>query len=75
MTQRDHFRLIAAGFSLIYLATMGALVTLGMPFLEGARNEIFMFVILPIGTIGLILTIVAHRLGRDPSAENWTDSI
>ena len=39
MTRRGSFRLIAAGFSLIYFAAMGALVTLAMPVLEGRKPE------------------------------------
>ncbi|MBE7243329.1 hypothetical protein MRF4_25900 [Methylobacterium radiotolerans] len=68
MTRRGSFRLIAAGFSLIYFAAMGALVTLAMPVLDGVREEALTFVMLPAGTLGMILSVVAHRVRVDPPA-------
>lgn len=66
MTRRDNFRLTAAGFTLIYFAVMGALIAIEMPFLEGVREEALRFVMLPAGTLGVILNLVAHRTRVDP---------
>ncbi|EIZ87223.1 hypothetical protein WYO_0087 [Methylobacterium sp. GXF4] len=68
MTRRDNFRLSAAGFTLIYVAAMGALITLAMPFLEGMREEALMFVMLPAGIVGVMLCVIAHWVRVDPSS-------
>lgn len=60
MTALTHNRLVFTGFLLVYCATMGAVVAATSPLSESLRTEIELFVMLPAGLVGLILSRGAY---------------
>jgi hypothetical protein len=66
MTTQASLRCTKWGFTLAYLATMGALMGMTMPLVGGVREQIMLFVILPMGLIGAGLMILGRLSQHAP---------
>jgi hypothetical protein len=59
MTRAQHHRLIWTGFSLVYGAGVGSLISWTSPFLDGFRFGVIVGFMLPVGVIGAASIAVA----------------
>ena len=71
ITLDTHFRLVLAGFLLLYFAALGGLVVVMMPALDAFRAPILLYFLLPVAVVGAVITAFENM---QPASKIWPGS-
>jgi fermentation-respiration switch protein FrsA (DUF1100 family) len=65
MTTHATYRLVRWGFTLAYLAVMGILVVIVMPWFGGIESQVIQFVLIPLGLTGVAMLLYGRWKYRE----------